>query len=234
MKHITRIFALALALMLCAGALAATVTATAIVNLRTGPGRAYDTVDSVPEGTVLTYAGQTVADERPVDWYAVYWNGKVVWISSVYSVLKGADSETPTIDVPAGCVELSAYYMKDLKQSAKQLGLDEFHYEANSEVPNHYSDGAATIAGYSVAEYIGIQGKGYSLFGVASGMDRKTAKDRLTAAGLVFYGETATSLSFQHKAAPGQDVTGTGCDGIVDVALKGGKVERIDWSTYTG
>ena len=83
--------ALALAVCLCAPALAdAIVYTTASVNLREGPGLGYAKITALQPGTGLEYLGQTSTDDRGVDWYQVRYYGEAVWISSRYSYL---DSE---------------------------------------------------------------------------------------------------------------------------------------------
>lgn len=61
-----------------------TVT-TGSVNLRATPGLDGDVADTLEAGAWLEYLGQTSADDRGVDWYAVRFKGADLWISSRYS-----------------------------------------------------------------------------------------------------------------------------------------------------
>ena len=52
---------------------AAYVEATAMVNLRSGPGLGYKDIGTIYEGTTLTYLDQFSIDERGVAWYKVHY-----------------------------------------------------------------------------------------------------------------------------------------------------------------
>lgn len=66
-----------------------TVTATASVNIRKGPGLGYDTIGSINKGMQLDYMGDTQADDRGVDWYRVDYKGNTdAWVSSTYAALE--------------------------------------------------------------------------------------------------------------------------------------------------
>lgn len=58
-----------------------------VVNLRKGPGKKYEEVDTVSEGTVLKYLNKSSRDNRNVKWYKVSYEGRSVWISSKVSTL---------------------------------------------------------------------------------------------------------------------------------------------------
>ena len=73
---------------------AAYVEATAMVNLRSGPGLGYKDIGTVYEGTTLTYLDQFSIDERGVAWYRVHYKNSSAWISSKYSELYGANAVT--------------------------------------------------------------------------------------------------------------------------------------------
>ena len=66
---------------------AGTVTTTASVNLRKGPGLGYAKVTAVSKGTKLSYTGTSQKDDRGVTWYKVTYKGKTCWVSSKYSKL---------------------------------------------------------------------------------------------------------------------------------------------------
>lgn len=68
------------------------IVTTGSVNLREGPGLAYEKITSVPAGTELEFEGYTENDDRDVTWYTVLYQGNTVWISSRYSELKTDDS----------------------------------------------------------------------------------------------------------------------------------------------
>lgn len=57
---------------------------TGDVNLRSGPGLAYDTVGSIGSGVYIEYLGESSVDERGVAWYHVRYNGMTGWSSSKY------------------------------------------------------------------------------------------------------------------------------------------------------
>lgn len=60
---------------------------TGNVHLRTGAGRDYNDILTVPKGTTLTY-DETRKDERGVVWCHVSYDGKTGWISSKYAKKK--------------------------------------------------------------------------------------------------------------------------------------------------
>ena len=61
-----------------------TAYTTGNVNLRSGPGLAYDTVGSINSGVYVEYLGESSVDERGVAWYHVRYNGMNGWSSSKY------------------------------------------------------------------------------------------------------------------------------------------------------
>jgi len=90
-KIISALAMLLIAMMLLSTALAAGyVEATAMVNLRSGPGLNYKDVGTIYSGTSLTYLDQYSTDNRGVMWYKVRYNSGSAWISSRYSELYGA------------------------------------------------------------------------------------------------------------------------------------------------
>lgn len=64
------------------------VITTDSVNLRKGPSLGDSKYTSVRKGTIMKYLGKTIKDERDVKWYKVYYNGKSLWVSSLYSYIK--------------------------------------------------------------------------------------------------------------------------------------------------
>lgn len=68
-------------------AVAGSVVTTGDVNVRTGPGLAYDSIGVVSKGGRLSYLGEISTDERGVDWYKVSYNDCERWVSSTYSAL---------------------------------------------------------------------------------------------------------------------------------------------------
>lgn len=92
-KIISALAMLLIAVMLLSTALAAGyVEATAMVNLRSGPGLNYKDIGTVYSGTTLTYLDQYSTDNRGVMWYKVRYNSGSAWISSKYSELYGASA----------------------------------------------------------------------------------------------------------------------------------------------
>ena len=239
------------------------VKATGSVNLRKGPGLGYGKVAAVKKGTTLDYLGEISTDSRGVDWYKVRYRGKNVWISSRYSKItsKGTASAAPasndaaptvepteaptatpvpgptlipTVEGDTGIVELSNYYLADLKETAKALGLDGYTEDNISELKNLYFNDALLAAGNDVAEHFRLTGEGYSIFGATVGMKVEDARAALTAAGLTPY-DTPMDIYFEHPAGEGSPVDADGFDsGISVVGNADGIVTEISWSTYTG
>ena len=63
------------------------VYTTGNVNIRTGPGRGYTNIGTVPKGTTVTYLGQSDYDERGVEWFKIRYHNTGGWISSKYARL---------------------------------------------------------------------------------------------------------------------------------------------------
>lgn len=95
-KHISAILAMLMLFSICMTALAAsgTVRTTGNVWLRQGPGLGYDKITAMSEGTKLSYLGKTSTDDRGVKWYYVKYDGRKGWVSSRYSKLSGAKSQS--------------------------------------------------------------------------------------------------------------------------------------------
>ena len=266
--RLIRITALALALMLCAAALADVLT-TGNVWMRSEPNREGSKITSFPEGTWLIYLGETCLDERPVAWYKVTDGQHTGWVSSMYSELIGEESIVvddsgdgePISDWDSGddginhkessggsdggtfswtsessAVEVSGYYHADLLAAAYGLSLPSFRNEEYSEVPYQYYDDAITIAGYSLVECISISGKGYAVYGVSVGTSVSDAVHLLTLAGLDMMTDDAEyGITFEHRSSDDYGYTDEyGHDSCIDLAVSGGVVVGIDWSSYTG
>jgi len=135
---------------------------------------------------------------------------------------------------PGDLVEVSGWYRESLLDAASALELTGFRFDANSEIPYQYFDDGLTLAGYDDVEYVGVTGPGWSLFGVALGMDAETAREKLALAGLdaadSFYG-----LNFEHRGGENSlFVDENGHDSCVTVDIVDDAVAEIHWSTYTG
>ena len=87
MKRIISLIVCVLLLTSCYSALAATVTATGDVYVRSGPGLDYASLSVIDEGQTASYLGATAVDNRGVTWYKVFYNNVTGWISSRYSEL---------------------------------------------------------------------------------------------------------------------------------------------------
>ena len=231
MKKLLAVLLVLTLLMTCAFA---EVYTTGDVNLRKGPGLNYDKLGSVSAGSSLEYLDVISTDERGVDWYKVEYKGKIAWVSSKYSELRGEQIwKLDAYDPHADAVELSGLFMQDLKESARQAGLTNFRV-VQSESPNQYYNDAATLGGYSVVEYIGLCGTGYSVYGVTLGMDVEEAKALMTEAGLSFYEELANVVVFEHPSNEySYDFIGE-YDSCINLWCMDGVVVELDWSAYTG
>ncbi|MBQ6373447.1 MAG: SH3 domain-containing protein [Clostridia bacterium] len=214
MKKIVALMMAAVLMMTAMAALAEQqVRATASVNLRYGPSRDAEKFDAVKPDTMLPYLDETQADERPVDWYKVFYNGEELWISSRYSELVDVD--------PEDISDASEWYQQDLKQAAKALGAKK-QAKGSGELERIYANDALKLGGSDTVEYIGVTGAGYSVYGVTVGMDLEAARQLLADAGLHANGET-----FEHPDG------GDGFDSCINLDAKNGRVTGIDWSTYT-
>ena len=251
-----KIVAAALALMLCGVALAE-VRTTGNVWMRSEPSLQGQQITSFPENTTLQYLGETSVDDRGVAWYKVSKGSDTGWVSSRYSELLNEQSvvvadatrpegaEQPAEEAqPAGgdwltgaaedLVEVSGWYRESLLDAASALELTGFRFDANSEIPYQYSDEGLTLAGYDRVDYVGVTGPGWSVFGVALGMDAETAASKLSLAGLdaadSFYG-----LNYEHRGGESSlFVDEKGHDSCVTVEIVDDAVTEIHWSTYTG
>ena len=254
-NNISRIVALALAIMLLGAAALCEVRTTGNVWLRANPDKESEQVTSYPENTSLEYLGETSVDDRGVAWYKVKKGEYTGWVSSRYSELIGEESNVvetqPTADAQPAAetgsswftdgaadaengVEVAGYYRVQLMAAATALSLTNFRSEDNSEVPYQYYNDALTIAGNTDVEYIGVSGAGYTVYGVSVGMDAAAATDALVAAGLDFIGGDDT-LVFEHRAEGNVGyVNEAGHDSCINLYVTGGTVGQIDWSTYTG
>ena len=130
-------------------------------------------------------------------------------------------------------MELSACYRQDLKATAAALGLTDYAY-VESEVPNRYSDGALTLAGWDTVDCIIISGPGYALEGVCAGMDADAALGAMLDAGLRLYAGDADGFAVEY---PGENPFFLGIGdfgGIIYVTARDGAVTGVDLESYTG
>ena len=58
---------------------------TGDTHVRKGPGLKYKSIGVLHKGDETRYLGKISTDSRGVDWYKVDWNGKVGWVSSMYT-----------------------------------------------------------------------------------------------------------------------------------------------------
>lgn len=75
------------------------VRTTANVNLRSGAGLNFGILRSLQKDVVCTYLGESVTDDRMVDWYRVEADGVAGWVSSRYAQLEVAPDD-PVADNP--------------------------------------------------------------------------------------------------------------------------------------
>ena len=54
-------------------------------NVRVGPGLDYKSIGTLHVGEDAQYLGETETDWRGVDWYKIRWNGRIAWVSSMYT-----------------------------------------------------------------------------------------------------------------------------------------------------
>ena len=54
-------------------------------HIRTGPARSYSSIGVLRRGDEVKYLGRTSVDERGVVWYAIRYNGRDAWVSSMYT-----------------------------------------------------------------------------------------------------------------------------------------------------
>ncbi|MBR6890880.1 MAG: SH3 domain-containing protein [Clostridia bacterium] len=94
-KHVLKIAALALVLMMIGGAALSEVVTTGSVWLRSAPNLNAEQITSYKEGKSLTFLGETAEDERPVLWYKVTDGKNTGWISSKYSKLVNEELPAP-------------------------------------------------------------------------------------------------------------------------------------------
>ncbi len=94
-KHVLKIAALMLALMMIGCAALSEVVTTANVWLRSAPNLNAEQVTSYKEGKSLTFLGETAEDDRPVLWYKVTDGKNTGWISSKYSKLVNEELPAP-------------------------------------------------------------------------------------------------------------------------------------------
>ena len=177
MKMMRILAAMLIAAMLMGTCALADVKATGDVNLRTGPGLAYDVITSVKKGKTLDYLRQTSIDDRGIAWYLVDYKGRACWISSVYSEVFGesvADPDMPeeTMDNENDLIELSEFYRQDIQLVVEMLGLKLYSAAVEENEIDLYSNEEETlfIGGKDTVTRIECVAEGYSLYGATVGM----------------------------------------------------------------
>ena len=139
----------------------------------------------------------------------------------------------PTFGAPQP-VELSAWYLKGLADTAAALSLTNHRLEENTDFPETYSNETLLIGGDTITKHFRITGEGYAVYGVSVGLDMDTAIATLTAAGLA-RADNILGASFQHYADVDAPVNVNGFDSFINIiADASGKVSEISWSVYSG
>ena len=244
-KAIVLLLAFALAIALAASGLAlGMVYTTGKVNLREGPGLGYAKRGAVGKNVLLDYLGETVTDERGVDWYKVDRDGDALWVSSKYAWLEyepgEPDGDAPTdiefdpAEVP-NYTEVIPWYGHPLEDAAQALDAGEYVYNEYSEIPNQYRNSALRIGGWEIVEFIELTGQGYTLYGAHPGMDVETAKQKLDDAGLRFFSED-WCVCYEHLMDETSfvDFEGDADYNVLLMTNDDGIVTEISLSTYTG
>ncbi len=73
------------------------VRATGTVNVRSGPGLSYDSINTLHEGEEVPYLGNSSYDSRGVLWYQIQdYSYGTYWVSSTYAELVGGTVITTT------------------------------------------------------------------------------------------------------------------------------------------
>lgn len=210
------------------------VTITANVNIRSKPDKeSGEILGTAHKGQKFTYAGEVRYNTMGNVWYAIYYDGGTAWVSSRYSYHNDADPDRKDVGTKEG-IELSEYYLDPLPEAARALGLNTYEKNNNSETPHQYTNGPVRIGGFDEAKDITLKGFGYTIYGVAPGMDRETAKGKMVEAGLALDSDEEDQLSFEHPVSEKSPDYREDYDGIIYVNLSDGKVQYIDWWTYSG
>jgi len=130
-------------------------------------------------------------------------------------------------------MEVSVWFDQNLEEAAAAIGLTDYA-EVNMESPRQYSNEYLTIAASATIEYIGLTGGEYTIFGVACGMDRETALNKMVEAGMSVLRDDAAMIVVEHPAAEDSFIDIEGFDSCINLEINNGVVTRMDWSGYTG
>ena len=95
MKRLISVLLIAAMLLACSGiALASkSVYTTGKLNLRTGAGKDYHVITTIPKNTKISVYGQRV-DDRGIVWYKTSYNGHEGYVSSMYTSDSKSGEET--------------------------------------------------------------------------------------------------------------------------------------------
>ena len=63
------------------------IITTAHVNIRSGPASTYSLVGDAPADSLLTAVGRVASHEGGQDWYAIDYNGRIAYVSVMYSAV---------------------------------------------------------------------------------------------------------------------------------------------------
>lgn len=239
MKKIRLMAALLVAVLMVSSFALADVVTTANVNLRSGPGVSYDIIATIEPDVRLRYLGEDCGNDNIADWYNVDYNGLAGWISAKYAEI--VEDREPVILIPSESVtaepltqmEVSVFWNQGLSAAAKYVGLAGYQ-ETLGELTKKYFNAYLTFSGNEKVQYIGLFGRGYTLFGASVGMEISDAAMALNAAGLDLLSVDEASIVFGHRADNTSGVNVNGHDSSVVLNMKNGFVTEIEWSAYTG
>ena len=75
------------------GGVSGKVTTTGNLNMRKGPGLAYESLFTIGKGVTLKY-DKTSVDDRGVTWYRTVYRGKTGWVSAKYAKAGGSSGKS--------------------------------------------------------------------------------------------------------------------------------------------
>ena len=249
------------AMLLCASAMAE-VRTTGNVYMRTGPGLSYDTITSYPEGSTLSYLGETSVDERGVAWYKVSDGSHSGWMSSRYSQLIGESSSSSSSSQNSGSQSSGQAF-----PSANEL----IPATPSDQSGNWFSDipGEVELSNYYLVNLsIAAQAIGLTDFRVdgTSEAPNQYYNDSVVVAGdnlvvhfvvtgkgysvfgvtvgmdmsdatdqLITSGLVYRHGTFEHRASDFSQANVDGYDSCINLTYDSNNViTEIDWSSYTG
>ena len=250
-KLISAMLIIAMLLGVCA---LAEVKTTGNVNLRTGPGLAYDVLTSVSKGKSLTYLKQTSIDDRGIAWYLVEHKGTECWISSVYSEVVGepvadpAQPEQPEVpelpvllipqEDPAAegeYIEVSEFYLQDLQSIVELLGLS-LYSEGDEDTITLYTNEEESIfiGGFDRVTHIEFLSEEYSMYGANVTMSAKEVYNSMFGEDIIYLPdeEQSNMYVYGHLAGPDSMLSVDGFDSQICVCKTGNKVTGFVWYSY--